>query len=50
MYNQPGSKNHSILSQMIPAYGFYDRVGDGLAEGLINLFEVFFGLVARFRG
>lgn len=34
---------------MIPGYGFYDRVGDGLAEALVNIFEVFYGLVARFR-
>jgi len=49
MYNQTDSKNHSVMSQMIPAYGFYERVGDGLAEGLVNLVEVFLSLVARFR-
>ena len=49
MYNQTDSKKHSIMSQMIPAYGFYDRIGDGLAESLVNLFEIFFGMIARFR-
>ena len=49
MYNQTNSKNHSIMSHMIPAYGFYDRIGDGLAEVLVNIFEIFFGMIARFR-
>ncbi len=49
MYNQTSNKNHSIISQMIPAYGFYDRMGDGLAEGLVNLLEKIFDLVASFR-
>jgi hypothetical protein len=49
MYHQTGSKKHSVIGQIIPAYGFYDRMGEGLAEGLVNILEKFFGLIARFR-
>jgi len=49
MYNQTNSINSGFGGQVVPAYGFYDRIGNGLAEGLVNIFEKLFGLLAWFR-
>jgi hypothetical protein len=49
MYNQNNSSNSGIIDQVVPAFGFYDRIGDGLAESLVNIFEKLFALLAWLR-
>jgi hypothetical protein len=49
MYNQTNNSNPGIIGLVIPAYGFYDRIGNGLAEDLVNIFEKLFALLAWFR-
>jgi hypothetical protein len=49
MFNQHTDKNQSILTNIVPAYGYYDRMGNSLAESLVNFFEIISDLLARFR-
>ena len=49
MYKQTDRKNFSVIDQVVPAFGFYNRIGDGLAESLVNIIEACIALVARFR-
>jgi len=49
MFNQNSARNRSNLGQIIPGYGYYDRMGDSLAENLLNLVEAMLSLVAFLR-
>jgi hypothetical protein len=49
MYSQTNGNYSGIIGQVVPAYGFYDRIGNGLAESLVNIFEKLFALLAWFR-
>jgi len=49
MFNQHNGKNHSNMGQLVPGYGYYDRMGDSLAEGLLNLVENIISLFAGLR-
>ena len=49
MFNQHRDTDNKIVSQLVPGYGYYDRLGDSLAESLVNMFEAIFSLFASLR-
>lgn len=49
MINQHNSKNQSNMGQLIPGYAYYDRLGDSLAEALLNLIENIISLFTSLR-
>jgi len=49
MFNHHNAKNSSNIGQLIPGYGYYDSLGDSLAEGLLNLVEGVLSLFASLR-
>jgi hypothetical protein len=40
---------HPSICNLVPGFAFYSRVGDGLAEGLVNLLEGIWALVNSLR-
>ena len=49
MFDQRNASNNQHVTQLIPGYGYYDRLGDSLAEGLLNLVEMIFSLFDYLR-
>jgi hypothetical protein len=49
MFNQHRADNASNISHLVPGYGYYDRLGDSLAEGLLDLIEAIASLFASMR-
>ena len=49
MFNQHNENPESNLGQLIPGYGYYDRLGDRLAESLLNLVETIISLLSSSR-
>ena len=49
MFNRHSANNEANIGQLVPGYGFYDRLGSSLAEGLVNLVEAIFSLFASMR-
>ena len=46
MYTNGSKPRHPPIVHLVPGYGFYERIGAGLAENLVNLIEL---LVAVFN-
>ena len=49
MFNKHRDTDNNIVSQLVPGYGYYDRLGDSLAESLLNMVEAIFSLFASLR-
>lgn len=49
MYRDNSYRKHPSICNLVPAFAFYSRVGDGLAEGLVHLFEGIWALLNSFR-
>jgi hypothetical protein len=49
MFNQTPVNKHGGIGQLVPGYGFYDRLGGRLAETLVTLVEGLLSLCASLR-
>jgi hypothetical protein len=39
MFDEDSNKNHAPICNFVPGYSFYNNIGYGLAEMLVNIFE-----------
>ena len=39
MFNEGSKNNHAPICNFVPGYAFYNDIGYGLAEVLVNIFE-----------
>lgn len=44
MFYKDSTTNHPPVCQFVPGYAFYNSMGYGMAENLVNIFEWLLGL------
>ena len=49
MYNERNNRSQLSYCDFVPGYEFYNIVGNGLAEDLINIFERLYDFMASIR-
>ena len=49
MFNKPSIPQHPPVEHFVPGYPFYDRIGTGLAEKLVELIEFIAATLVPFR-
>ena len=49
MYDNDSQRNHPPLCNLVPGFAFYNSVGSGLAENLVDLFEAIAGVIANIK-
>ena len=49
MYKEKPNTEQAMICDLIPGFGFYNNMGDGLAENLVNAFDWIADFLTRSR-
>ena len=49
MYKEKSNTDQAPICDLVPGFGFYNNMGDGLAENLVNAFDWITGFLTRSR-
>ena len=49
MYKEKSNTEQALICDLIAGFGFYNKMGDGLAENLVNAFDWITDFLTRLR-